>query len=50
MLITSLRVKIQLNLEERSLEVLKGNSMGPRKIHNGGKYAHALDSNAYNFC
>ena len=42
MLITSVRVKIQPNL--------KGNSMGPIKIHNGGNYAHAQDSNAYNFC
>ena len=24
--------------------------MGPIKIHNGGNYAHAQDSNAYNFC
>ena len=24
--------------------------MGPKKIHNGGNYAHAQDSNAYNFC
>ena len=23
--------------------------MGPIKIHNGGNYAHAQDSNAYNF-
>ena len=23
--------------------------MGPIKAHNGGKYAHAQDSNAYNF-
>ena len=29
---------------------LKGNSMGPIKIQNGGNYAHAKDSNAYNFC
>ena len=24
--------------------------MGPIKIHNGRNYAHAQDSNAYNFC
>ena len=24
--------------------------MGPIKIHNGGNYAYAQDSNAYNFC
>ena len=24
--------------------------MGPIKINNGGNYAHAQDSNAYNFC
>ena len=24
--------------------------MGPIKTHNGGNYAHAQDSNAYNFC
>ena len=24
--------------------------MGPIKIHRGGNYAHAQDSNAYNFC
>ena len=50
MLITSVRVKIQLNLKERSLDsFFKGNNMGPIKIHNGGNYAHAQDSNAYNF-
>ena len=26
-----------------SFEFLKGNSMGPIKIYNGGKYAHAQD-------
>ena len=31
-------------------QFLKGNSMGPIKIHDGRKYAHAQDSNAYNFC
>ena len=31
-------------------QFLKGNSMGPIKIHNGRNYAHAQDSNAYNFC
>ena len=31
-------------------QFLKGNSMGPIKIHNGGNYAHAQDSaDAYNF-
>ena len=35
MLITSVRVKIQLR---------------PIKIYNGGNYAHAQDSNAYNLC
>ena len=30
---------------------LKGNSMEPIKIHNGGgNYAHAQDSKAQNFC
>ena len=29
-------------------QFLKGNNMGPIKIHNGGNYAHAQDSNAYN--
>ena len=29
-------------------QFLKGNSMGPIKIHNGGNYAHTQDSNAYN--
>ena len=29
---------------------MKGNIMGPIKIHNGGNYAHAQDSSAYNFC
>ena len=42
MLITSLRVK-------DIGQFLKGSSMGPIKIHNGGNYAHAQDSNAYNF-
>ena len=31
-------------------QFLKGNNMGPIKIHNGGNYAHAQYSNAYNFC
>ena len=30
-------------------QFLKGNSMGPIKIHDGGKYEHMQDSNAYNF-
>ena len=28
-------------------QFLKGNSMGPIKIQNGGNYAHEKDSNAY---
>ena len=28
-------------------EFLKGNRMGPIKIHNGGNYAHAQLLNAY---
>ena len=47
MLITSVRVKIQLTLVG---QFLKGNRMGSIKIHNGGNYAHAQDSDAYNFC
>ena len=35
MLITSVRVKIQLNLQERSLD--KGKSLGPIKKINRGK-------------
>ena len=31
-------------------QFLKGNNMGPIKMHNGGNYAYAQDSNAYNFC
>ena len=31
-------------------QFLKGNKIAPIKIHNGGNYAHAQDSNAYNFC
>ena len=31
-------------------QFLKGNSKWPIKIHNGGNYAHAQDSTAYNFC
>ena len=50
MLITSVRVEIQLNLRMFIGQFLKGNSMGPIKIHNGGNYAHEQDSNAYNFC
>ena len=30
-------------------QFLKGNNMGPIKIHNGGNYAHAQLLNAYNF-
>ena len=51
MLKLMLRVKIQLNLKDVHWgQFLKGNSMGPIKIHNGGNYAYAQDSNAYNFC
>ena len=31
-------------------QFLKGNRMGSIKIHNGRDYAHAQDSNNYNFC
>ena len=31
------------------LYLLKDNRMGSIKIHNGGNYAHAQDSDAYNF-
>ena len=31
-------------------QYLKGNNMAPIKIHNGASYAHAQNSNAYNFC
>ena len=49
MLITSVRVEIQLNLSKTFIgQYLKGNSMGPIKICNGGNYAHAQDYNAYN--
>ena len=42
MLITSVRVEIQLKLIRTFIgQFLKGNSMGPIKIHNGGNYAHA---------
>ena len=51
MLITSVRVKVQLNFIRTFIgQFLKGNSMGPIKNLNGGNYAHAQDSNAYNFC
>ena len=50
MIITSVRVKIQLNLSEHSSFGSFWRGMGPIKIHNGGNYAHAQDSNAYNFC
>ena len=52
MLITSIRrVKIQLNFIRTFIgQFLKGSSMGPIKIHNGGNYVHTQDSNAYNFC
>ena len=51
MLITSVRVKIKLKLIRTFIiQFLKLNSMVPIKIRNGGNYAHAQDSNAYNFC
>ena len=31
-------------------QYLKGNNMPQIKIHNGGHYANAQTSNAYNFC
>ena len=31
-------------------QFLKGNNMEQIKINNGGYYAHAPISNAYNFC
>ena len=31
-------------------QYLKDNNMAQIKIHNGGCYAHAQTSNAYNFC
>ena len=31
-------------------QFLKDKSMGSIKIHNGGNYGYAQDSNAYNFC
>ena len=51
MLITSVRVKIQLNFIRTFIgQFLNGNSMGPIKIRNGGNYAHAQDCDAYIFC
>ena len=51
MLITSVRVKISAKLIRTFVgQFLKGNSMEPIKIQNGRNYAHAQDSNAYNFC
>ena len=50
-LITSVRVEIQLNLSKTFIgQYLKGNSMRQIIIHNGGNYAHAQNSNAFNFC
>ena len=43
MLLTSVWVKIQLNWQECLWHA-------PIKNHNGGYYAHAQTSNAYNFC
>ena len=49
MLITSVRVKIQLKLIRTFIgQFLKGNNMGTKKFIKGN-YAHAQDSNAYNF-
>ena len=31
-------------------QYLKDNNMGQIKTHNGACYAHAQNSNAYNFC
>ena len=50
MLVTSVRVKIQLDIKTLIGQFLKGKSMGPIIIYNVGNYAHAQDSNAYNFC
>ena len=51
MLITSVRVLNSAKLIRTFIgQFLQGNSMGPIKIHNGGNYAHAQDSNDYNFC
>ena len=47
MLITSVRVKL---IRTFIGQFLKRNRMGLIKIQNGGNYAHAQDSNAYNFC
>ena len=41
MLITSVRVKILIKTFIG--QFLKGNSMGPIKIHNGGNYGHAQE-------
>ena len=49
MLITSV-VRVTIQLKRTFIgQFLKGNSMGPIKIHNGGNYAHVQDTNAYNF-
>ena len=50
MLITSVSVEIQLNLQTFMGQYLKGNNIAQIKIHNGGYYAHVQTSNAYNFC
>ena len=49
MLITSFRVKIQLNLRTFIGQFFKGNSMGPIKINGDGNYAHAQYCDAYDF-
>ena len=45
MLITSVRNSGKL-IRTFIRQFLKGNSMGPIKIHNGGNYAHAQDYKA----
>ena len=48
MLITSVRVKNSSKLIRTFIgQFLKGNSMGPIKIHNGRNYAHAQDPKAH---
>ena len=51
MLITSARVKIQLKLYVHwTVFEEQYHAMGLIKIHTGGNYAHAQDSNAYDLC
>ena len=50
MLITYVRVKNSAKLIRTFIEqFLKDNGMGSKIIHNGGNYAHAQYSDAYNF-